>query len=519
MDETNTFCAGTGPDGKCCICRRCVLKTKKEPDDADICKNCSHMESAHPPTGPPRMDITSYVENLRDAGKVKAAPGASSSKLKSSLSEAEAETTSGLRPNAKGKRKNPFGAGSRTDTEPEASQKRPKTDEKVVHNLFRVISYCAVHSLLPKEKLVPVQKVAFLPNGMVWHSAHATIKSLTPFQNGSGILNLHKLTPTYLDLLLSCGLVKLSTPEDRLEFSANWTNAQMCTWIEGHFPDPIGYLKTHPYGADTDRPEAIQRQLWRLCIKSGHELSVSTQSLPTGANAMNVCAPPGRTIAQRVLIITSKHRIPVSRYTDWDGPDSDDEEYIPSEEDESETPSGKGKNKVLAVAKPRKAGRSTRLSTGAITWNKDALIHNVDSGDEEHFPEALALMKTNSSTVPISSSSATTSTPAASGSSGGTVPGSSSTIVPPPSAPSQSPLFNAFSTPSPPSQADDGHPTFFSHWQPPPILSPNNSRWAAALAAATEHGDDPGASSSSGASTSQGGFPGSVRNTRPDPWA
>ncbi|KAJ7498355.1 hypothetical protein B0H11DRAFT_1909390 [Mycena galericulata] len=453
MDETNTFCAGTGPDGKCCICRRCVLKTKKEPDDADICKNCSHMESAHPPTGPPRMDITSYVENLRDAGKVKAGPVASSSKLKSSLSEAEAETTSGLRPDAKGKRKNPFGAGSRTDTEPEASQKRPKTEKKVVHVFFHVISYCAVHSLLPKEKLVPVQKVAFLPNGM------------------------------------------LSTPEDRLEFSANWTNAQMCTWIEGHFPDPIGYLKTHPYGADTDRPEAIQRQLWRLCIKSGHELSVSAQSLPTGANAMNVCAPPGRTIAQRVLIITSKRRIPVSRYTDWDGPDSDDEEYIPSEEDESETPPGKGKNKG---------------------WTFNSL---VNGGDEENFPEALALITTNSSTVPISSSSATTSTPAASGSSGGTVPGSSSTIVPPPSAPSQSPLFNAFTTPSPPSQADDGHPTFFTHWPPPPILSPNNSRWAAALAAATEHGDDPGASSSSGASMSQGGLSGSVRNTRPDPWA
>ncbi|KAJ7497851.1 hypothetical protein B0H11DRAFT_2226499 [Mycena galericulata] len=292
------------------------------------------------------MDITSYVENLRDAGKVKAAPVASSSKLKSSLSEAEAETTSGLRPNAKGKRKNPFGAGSRTDTEPEASQKRPKTEKKVVH-----------------EKLVPVQKVAFLPNGM------------------------------------------LSTPEDRLEFSANWTNAQMCTWIEGHFPDPIGYLKTHPYGADTDRPEAIQRQLWRLCIKSGHELSVSAQSLPTGANAMNVCAPPGRTIAQRVLIITSKRRIPVSRYMDWDGPDSDDEEYIPSEEDESETPPGKGKNKAA------KGWTFNSLVNGCVNFVhilnlissiSDALIHNVDSGDEENFPEALALITTNSSTVPIS---------------------------------------------------------------------------------------------------------------------
>lgn len=120
MEDKTTFCAGTGPDGNPCICRRCVPKTNKDPDDPDICKNCSHMESAHPTTAAARMDITSYVKDLRNAGKVKAGPS-SSSQLKTSLSDAEAETSSGLRPNTK-KRKST--GASKTDSEPELKKSK-----------------------------------------------------------------------------------------------------------------------------------------------------------------------------------------------------------------------------------------------------------------------------------------------------------------------------------------------------------------------------------------------------------
>ncbi|KAJ7459196.1 hypothetical protein B0H11DRAFT_1924515 [Mycena galericulata] len=496
MEETSVFCAGTGPDGKCCICRQCVLKATKEPDDTDICKNCLHMESAHPSAAAPRMNMTTFVNDLHTAGKVQAGPS-STLQLKSTLSEAEAETAGGLHPKPKRKFNQ---IGSRTDSEPESSRKKSRTE---------------VEKAEPKPVPVPVQKIAFLPDGTT----------------GSGNLNHHKLTATYFDLLLSCGLAKLSTPEDPLIFCKDWTNAELRTWIKGHFSEAIRFLETHPYAADADKSDAVRRQLWHLCIKSGHKLSVSYEPLPTGANMMNICAPPGRTITQRILIISSQHRIPATRYMDWEGESEtngiSDYVFSEEEEDELEMPQGKAKAKVLAESRrPKAAGsrtpaaRATRLATGAIIWNKDMLVHNVDSDEDQDFPESLASLANNSAnSTPTSCSlditASTSSSAAASGSSNTHSSSGSSSIALIPQWP---PLFGSFATPSPPAEDNNSAPTFFTHWPPPDTTSPNNNRWAAAVAAAADHGTAAEGSSSSAASTSRGSFLGSMRNTRPSLW-
>ncbi|KAJ7459474.1 hypothetical protein B0H11DRAFT_2242547 [Mycena galericulata] len=391
MEETSVFCAGTGPDGKRCICRRCVLKATKEPDDADICKNCLHMESAHPSAAAPRMNMTTFVNDLRTAGKVQAGPS-STLQLKSTLSEAEAETAGGLHPKPKRKFNQ---IGSRTDSEPESSRKKSRTE---------------VEKAEPKPVPVPVQKIAFLPDSTT----------------GSGNLNHHKLTATYFDLLLSCGLAKLSTPEDPLIFCKDWTNAELRTWIKGHFSEAIRFLETHPYAADADKSDAVRRQLWRLCIKSGHELSVSYEPLPTGANMMNVCAPPGRTITQRILIITSKRRIPATRYMDWEGESETNgiSDYVFSEEEEDELEMPQGKAKAKAESRRPKAAGSRTPAARATRLATDTLVHNVDSDEDQDFPESLASLANNSAnSTPASRSldiTASTSSSAAASSSSNT---------------------------------------------------------------------------------------------------
>jgi hypothetical protein len=78
-----------------------------------LCKNCDHIESAHPE---PKPSIGAFVKGFRNAGKLGVA---SSSSGKASREEAEAETSAGLRPK---KRK----SDSTTDTEPPPTKKTNK---------------------------------------------------------------------------------------------------------------------------------------------------------------------------------------------------------------------------------------------------------------------------------------------------------------------------------------------------------------------------------------------------------
>ncbi|KAJ7735637.1 hypothetical protein DFH07DRAFT_779928 [Mycena maculata] len=359
-------------------------------------------------------------------------------------------------------------------------------------------------------------------------------------------LNRTKLTTTYLDLLLTYKLAKLSTPTNQLFVHPGWSNAQLCNWVEGHFPEAIEYLSTHPYAADADTSEAVRGQVWRLCIKTHQQLDLSFEALPTGATVMNVCASAGRAVQQRVLILTSKLRVSTVRYADWDGEsDHNSSDYVLNDEEEDELESansntkglkGKGKGKVevkaavkgeqrASVAPARASSRSTCLSTGAITWNEDILIDILDS-DEEEFPEAPAttnfssissntvdnvdasgatsLNATVSGSATNAVMSSTSSNVGASSSSSNAVASGSSNTFLTPFISLQSPLLGSFRTPSPP--AEDNDPTtFLSNWPPGPsvVESSNNSRWAAALIAASEGGAESG----------------SAHNTLPDAWA
>jgi hypothetical protein len=90
------------------------------------------MESAHPVAPTPRLDISSYVKDLRDAGKVKAGPS-STSQLKATVSDAEAETSAGLRP-----KKRKADPTSKTDTEPRLPASKKAKGKVSAQNLVPV---------------------------------------------------------------------------------------------------------------------------------------------------------------------------------------------------------------------------------------------------------------------------------------------------------------------------------------------------------------------------------------------
>ncbi|KAF8126451.1 hypothetical protein K438DRAFT_1790467 [Mycena galopus ATCC 62051] len=481
MDEANTFCAGTGPDGNRCICRRHVPKAKKDVDNPDICKNCNHIESAHPVASTPRLDISSYVKDLRDAGKVKAGPS-STSQLKATVSDAEAETSAGLRP-----KKWKVDSTSKTDTEPGLpASKKAKGKTRAVST---------------SGKPVQVQRLIFVPDGLY------TVTDQT--QNSKGNLNRTTLSPEYIDHLLEFCFAKLSQPSEPLVFHQGDSNAQICDIVKAHFRRPIEWLETHPYKPERNAGLDVQRQLWRLCIKTQRTIGLSYDPFPNGAKLHN-----------RSLIIVSKQRIPEERYRDWDAPEpvtgSSDYE-LSTDDSESDDAPKKGKNGkyplysrftlarlisgvLVAVKKEgggsglirKVGGRSTRMSTGTIEWN-----HILDS-DEDDLPATLLPM---ASAEALSTEGAAASSVAGSSSSMGAAPPVPSTSM----ASSSSPLFTSFTFPEPEPEVEDPFEdpfandisTFFT--TSGPNASPNNSRWAAAVAIAASTGLPASASSSTAA--------------------
>ncbi|KAJ6599650.1 hypothetical protein B0H10DRAFT_2441204 [Mycena sp. CBHHK59/15] len=289
----------------------------------------------------------------------------------------------------------------------------------------------------------------------------------------------------------------------------------------------------HPYRPEQDADHAVQHQLWRLCIKSQHTLLLSYEPLPTGAVLHNVCAPAGRPIDQRTLIITSKRRIPEERYRAWDeesADESSDYELSSNCGDDDgalDFSPKKGKGKKVVVKKEpasgstvdsKASGISTRLSTGTIEWNP---MYIADSDEEDLPASLLPISSTSAATEPTTSNaiagpSSSTDSTFAGASTPSTAVGSSSSASTSAGG-SASPLFTSMNSPSPSPELEDPFAndasTFFTTGGP--NASPNNSRWAAAVAAAAA-----GASSSTSTSSTAafGTFPGSVRDTRPNPW-
>lgn len=83
-------------DGQACPCRRCVPIPNTDPSEPVLCRDCKHIESAHPTPGPHNSDssgLTGMITRYKEAAKI---AGLRPS-LKASQSDAEAETNTGLK--------------------------------------------------------------------------------------------------------------------------------------------------------------------------------------------------------------------------------------------------------------------------------------------------------------------------------------------------------------------------------------------------------------------------------------
>ncbi|KAJ6504652.1 hypothetical protein C8R47DRAFT_1209923 [Mycena vitilis] len=514
MDHHPTRCLGEQPDGRQCPCLRFTKKPNQREEDPDICKNCSHMESAHPlplpvqsslPTPSSHISVADIVKDFRDAGKVKKEP-ASTSDLKASTSAAQAETSDGLRKKRK----------SDTDTEPLAAPNKKakgKGKGKTVPD--------------PGKKIY-VNEVVLKPEGLVSNGKGGFELAPAPLMNG-----------VYTDALRPKGLAHLAQEGKKLGFYKNSTTEEITAWLKVMFPQAMKWLEEHPFEPEQHESNEVRRQVWRLCIKArSPSLSLSHEPFPSGVELANTCVTAGRSAETRMLIFTSKREIPAERYEDWEA-ESDDEMVADSSDVEvaavsenEETPKKIAKiiikreaiTKALAPAAPAPVAPAaasskiaTRLSTGSIKKNT---VYVPDSDDEDYLPSS-----------PFAAPTSVPGQAAAAGSSRSTVPIGAS------------PLFSRWASPSPPSPVAVNPPTgldldaFNTHPSPGPEEpydtthwsylddSPdrNNTRWAAAaFAAAMSGASSSGAGSATPTVSRETGIDTSLgfrTAPRPDPWA
>ncbi|KAJ7340846.1 hypothetical protein DFH08DRAFT_938612 [Mycena albidolilacea] len=333
-----TLCRGTDPEGNQCICLRAKETYLDDDTNRTLCKNCGHIESAHPE---PPTSAGTMVRGFRDAARF---ASSSSHSVKATHQEAEAEMSAGLRPK---KRK------SDTDTEPPSkkSHKEGKGKEKAVK--------------FPEGEKVKYGKLVFLTCGI---SEGALRNPKVP--SGSDMNEMRR-----------AGLVVLSTPSKPLLIDTAWNNDRVNSEIKKLLPKPIEFLKRHAYpGRDSDLPE-LQNQLWLGIIRQGKTLTLASDALPTGVELADHTKFLGRSAADRVLFLASKLKIPQRR---WDWADSESEDLgsdidTVKSEDIVMTP----RKKLAAANKPkikmedvpeevdtdmRKAAKMrTRLASGSIT--------------------------------------------------------------------------------------------------------------------------------------------------------
>ncbi|KAJ7075364.1 hypothetical protein C8R43DRAFT_966330 [Mycena crocata] len=187
-----TLCRGKDAEGNQCICMRCKETYVEEGTNRVLCKNCDHIESAHPE---PKRHLDTFIRGFKDAAKV----GSSSSlSVKTSLEEAEAETSAGLRPK---KRK------SSTDTEPPSKKpnkgkgKAKSTEKSKPEEEPKVVG-----------EIVKYGKFIFITCGMT----------------SDGVLRRPRLPNTEeMEAMRQAGLVILSTPSKPLSVNTSWDSQQV----------------------------------------------------------------------------------------------------------------------------------------------------------------------------------------------------------------------------------------------------------------------------------------------------
>ncbi|KAJ7442281.1 hypothetical protein FB451DRAFT_1569004 [Mycena latifolia] len=366
-----TMCRGRDEEGNQCICMH--PSETHVINDKVLCKNCGHIETAHPE---PKATVGSFIRGYRDAGKLGSSrlgsTSASTQSVKASKEEAEAETSAGLRKKRK----------SDTNTEPPLKKPRKKDEDPPKK---------------PKSDLVPFGKLVFLVDGIV-----------------NGVLQRSKIpSVSETDAMRAAGLVVLSDPNDpkkQLAIDRAWNCEHLNREVKRWIPKPIEFLQKQQSPGDTG---AVKKQLWLGVVKQGKTLTLASDELPTGVELADHCKRPGTAKNDRVLYLASKLKIPKKRYLDWDASDSEPEsedlgsdvDSIPSE-DIIMTPRKpapkKGKSKEEAAVKKepivkqeqedtdmRKAARMrTRISTGVLKHTPLFIPGSSDGPEPEPEPQA-----------------------------------------------------------------------------------------------------------------------------------
>ncbi|KAK7005483.1 hypothetical protein R3P38DRAFT_3041663 [Favolaschia claudopus] len=368
-----TQCRGRDKDGNQCICLRVTDTYVKE--GQTLCKGCDHIPSGHPePTKKP-IGVGDYVRSFQEAGRATASSSSNTLPAKASRAEAEAETNAGLKSNKKRKVKPDSDTVERPTkiAKTDKAKGKEKDEGEVVEFGKLVLLACGVNS-----------------DGSLRKSAYPNDETLDLMENSGLIVS----SPTFLKIKLS------------------WGRARLQQQIEQYLPKPMEYLKNHPhYAGCDDDPEEVRNQLWLPVRKKHRTLTVCSNPLPTALQLGNLLKEQvGRSKGARVLILTSKPKIPSSA---WKWAQVKPEEELPEAElaagDEalddvaSDLDTLPSEDIVFVTRKPaqkqktvvkkefkkevvdeaddddvtdmrRAAKMRTRLSTGAITYNSDALF-------------------------------------------------------------------------------------------------------------------------------------------------
>ncbi|KAJ7815784.1 hypothetical protein B0H14DRAFT_3878108 [Mycena olivaceomarginata] len=349
-----TLCCGTDPEGNQCICLRAKETYLDDDTNRTRCKNCGHIESAHPE--PPNSAGT-MVRDFRDTARF---ASSSSHSVKATHQEAEAEMSVGLRPKK-----------HKSDTD-------NRTTLKKSHKEGKGKSEKAIKS--PPGEKGKYGKLVFLTCGI---SEGALRNPKVP--SGSDMNEMRRV-----------GLVVLSTPSKPFLIDTAWNNDYVNSEIKNVTHTP----------AETDLPE-LQNQLWLGIIRQGKTLMLASDALPTRVELADHTKFLGRSAADHVLFLASKLKIP-QRRCDWADSESEDLgsdiDTVKSEDivmTPRKKPAAANKPKIKMEDVPeevdtdmRKAVKiRTRLASGSITHkplfipeSSDIVPLIISSDDEASTP-------------------------------------------------------------------------------------------------------------------------------------
>ncbi|KAJ7136485.1 hypothetical protein C8R43DRAFT_1132391 [Mycena crocata] len=398
MVDDSTRCLGRDSDGQQCICMRC--SNTHVVDNKTLCSNCGHIESAHPE---PRQPAGALIKQLPDAGKLSGPrAGPSSSVLKATRDEAEAETKDGLQKKRK----------STTDTEP------PNIHSKKKKAASSKDKDSEIADLAPEDVFIGM--IVFLVCG-------------TAMKGNPGARNR----------MQACCYVHPGAGNS-YKVNTGWSTAQCTRYWATVFPELFNYLDEHPAPSDPKASQEIQDQQWLAVIKQNQSVVLSVSELPTGAQLARYCQQGGKKATQRCLFLATKITIPSDRYENWDAPTEDDEmeeekalsdfDVLDDSEEEEETPrkpksKGKGKAKEIKLEKSSvkveeedsdresllpdmkmAAKMRTRIGTKSLVWNGIKFPTSDDdhpkpievSDDKSELPDASTLTSHSHLSLPSS---------------------------------------------------------------------------------------------------------------------